>query len=145
MHPVANKETTHGIDIRGGPATTPAAGWYMVSGMRCPEENMAALSAALDAYLRGIFHCGTFMPVFHHLGVSRTDPQMVLSVQGWPSREAAEEYWHVSVLSVKITTSRVDTNVAKSKEHWAFYPAVKDLMVMDLGPFQGPLSGGQQQ
>ncbi|OBT54400.1 hypothetical protein VE04_10333 [Pseudogymnoascus sp. 24MN13] len=118
----SNRETTtHSIDIPEGPATTPVAGWYMVGGMRCPEENKAALAASLDAYLRGIFHCGTFAPVFHHVGVSRTDPAMVLSVQGWPTREAADEYWH-------------------SKEHWAFYPAVKDLMVMDLGPFQGALS-----
>ena len=145
MHLEASKKTTHVIDIRGGPATTPAAAWYMVAGMRCSEENKAALAAALDAYLRGIFHCGTFRPVFHHVGVSKTDPQMVLSVQGWPSRQEAEEYWHVSVLSVKITTSFVNTNVAKSKEHSAFYPAVKGLMAMDLGPFQGTLSEVQQQ
>ncbi|KAB5525516.1 hypothetical protein GE09DRAFT_473298 [Coniochaeta sp. 2T2.1] len=87
---------THALDMSGGPSTTPAAAWYMITGMRTPLQNQDALAAAIDAYLRGIFHCGTFSPVFHHVGVSKTDPEMVLSVQGWPSREAAEEYWDVS-------------------------------------------------
>lgn len=69
----------------------------MVTGMRCPRKDQEALAAAIDAYLRGIFHCGKFAPVFHHLGVSKTDRDMVLSVQAWPSREAAEEYWDVSI------------------------------------------------
>jgi hypothetical protein len=86
----------HLVEIPGGPATTPRSAWYLVSGMRTPDKHQPALAASLDAYLRGIFHCGDFSPIFHHVGVSKTDPQMVISVQGWPSREAAEHYWHVS-------------------------------------------------
>ncbi|KAB5554318.1 hypothetical protein GE09DRAFT_1221834 [Coniochaeta sp. 2T2.1] len=111
---------THALDMSGGPSTTPAAAWYMITGMRTPLRNQDALAAAIDAYLRGIFHCGTFSPVFHHVGVSKTDPEMVMSVQGWPSREAAEEYW--------------DSDI-----HWAFDPAVRDMMVIDFGPFKGGL------
>lgn len=95
--PQADKDgVAHLIDICKGPSTTPLAAWYLFSGMRCPKKNQAALAAGLDAYLRGIFHCGTFAPVFHHVGVSQSDPELIISVQGWPSREAADEYWHVS-------------------------------------------------
>jgi hypothetical protein len=90
------------MDMRGGPATTPVAAWYMVTGMRCLKKDQEALAASLDAYLRGIFHCGKFAPVFHHFGVSKTDPDLVFSVQGWPSREAADEYWDVSDIPVRI-------------------------------------------
>ncbi|KAB5581035.1 hypothetical protein GE09DRAFT_1213466 [Coniochaeta sp. 2T2.1] len=109
--------TTHLVPIPGGPATTPPSAWYMVSGMRTPDKNKPALAASLDAYLRGIFHCGEFAPVFHHVGVSLTDPEVVLSVQGWPSKGEAEKYWF-------------------HKIHWDYNPAVKDLMVVDFGPFQ---------
>ncbi|KAF2431208.1 hypothetical protein EJ08DRAFT_191644 [Tothia fuscella] len=92
--------------------TTPKAGYYLINVMRVKKAKQPALAAALDAYLRGVFHCGEFEPVFHHNFLSREDPEIYVNVQGWPSREAGREYW----------TSKIHTN---------FFPAVVEMLSMD--------------
>jgi hypothetical protein len=66
--------------------------------MKVTKAQQPALAAALDAYLRGVFHCGAFEPVFHHNVVSREDPEIIVNIQGWPNRDAGREYWTVSRL-----------------------------------------------
>jgi hypothetical protein len=82
--------------IPKGSETTPKAGYYLCNLMKTSLRDQPALAAGLDAYLRGVFTCGVFKPVFHHVAVSREDPQIVISLQGWPSRAEGREYWDVS-------------------------------------------------
>jgi hypothetical protein len=75
---------------------TPNGNFYFLSFIKCPRKNQPAIVAALDAYLRGIVSCGKFTTIFHHVAVSREDPEMILSFQAYPSKEDALFYWNVS-------------------------------------------------
>jgi hypothetical protein len=75
---------------------TPKANWYLCKIVKSPRESQPALAAAIDAYLRGVFHCGRFNPVFYHFLPSEEDSEIFLSLQGWPSAEEGQEYWDVS-------------------------------------------------
>jgi hypothetical protein len=71
--------------------------------MYSAKAKRPALAAAMDAYLRGIFTCGKFKPVFHHIVESKENPGMIISMQGWNSADELHEYWDVSIM---ITLSR---------------------------------------
>ena len=77
-------------------SATPQAGFYFVNLMPVPVDKQPALAAAINAYLRGIFYCPDHKPVFHHIAVSKEDPEVIVSFQGWPTEETAWHYWNVS-------------------------------------------------
>jgi hypothetical protein len=79
-----------------GPSSTPRAGYYFVNLLRCPKQNLPAIAAAMDGFVRGAYHCGTFKMIFDHLIVSEEDPEIVLSLQGFSSEEDAKFYFNVS-------------------------------------------------
>jgi hypothetical protein len=94
----ADGKMSYSFIIPQGSDTTPEAKYYLCNLMKATPENQPALAAALDAYLRGIFSCGAFKnAVFHHIAVSREDPEIIVSLQGWPSKEEGKEYWDVSL------------------------------------------------
>jgi len=101
------------FEYKGSLEKTPKCGWYSFSYMKSKKEKQPALAAMLDAYLRGIFHCGTFEPIFHHVTMSREDPDIMISLQGWPSKEQGDHYWNHQI-------------------HKAVYPAVADLTHIPL-------------
>jgi hypothetical protein len=93
---IPNAQLLYTIELPGSTATTPKSGYYLCNLMKSPPQNHKAICASLDAYLRGIFYCGVFDPVFHHIAVTHEDPEIVISFQGWPNKAAGQIYWDVS-------------------------------------------------
>jgi hypothetical protein len=78
--------------------TTPKSAWFLCKIVKSPISKQPALAASIDAYLRGVFCCGRFNPIFYHFLPSEEDPEIFLSLQGWPSEEEGRAYWDVSLL-----------------------------------------------
>lgn len=116
--PRTNGITSHTIELPTGTAQTPKAGWYLCAGMYFAKAKRPALASAMDAYLRGIFSCGKFKPVFHHIAESKENPGMIVSIQGWDSAAEAHEYWDVSIPTTWI-----------QKNHVLTYPRAKNIPI----------------
>src|ERR1700712_297655 len=62
--PHGEKSVSYTFNTTEGAQSTPRSGYYLLNLMRCPKENQPTLAAAMDAYLRGIYYCGTFKLIF---------------------------------------------------------------------------------
>jgi hypothetical protein len=93
------------FETKNGPGSEEPSTYFLLNLMRCPKDRQDTLAAAMDAYLRGIYHCGEFKLLFHHLAIAKENPEIIVSFQGYPTAEDAKHYWNVS-FSLMCTRSK---------------------------------------
>jgi hypothetical protein len=94
--PNGGKVVSYTFKATGGPTSTPQTGYYLINLLRCQKQNLPILAAAMDAYSRGVYHCGTFKMIFNNLITAEEDPELIMSLQGFPSERDAMFYFNAS-------------------------------------------------
>lgn len=127
--------------FKGGASTVlpPKSAFYLCGIVRSPRKDHPALAASIDAYPRGVFCCGRYNSIFYHFLPSEQDPEIFLSLQGWPSEREGREYWEVSPRFASALWLIISLmQMAQGDIHMNFWPAMWPLMTV-AGGWEGGL------